>query len=96
MVANAAPGVIRSWRRRHLALQQTAMNVRLRKLIGSIALVVYSLVYYAFAISVALARLPDLPTYWHILFYFVTVVIWFVPAAIIVRWIQVGRAMPGG
>jgi hypothetical protein len=68
------------------------MNERLRKLIGAIALTVYSLVYYAFAISVALARLPGLPTYWHILFYFLTVVIWFIPAAIIVRWMQSGRA----
>ena len=66
------------------------MNVRLRKLIGSVALIVFSLAYYAFAISVAIARLPDLATPWHILFYFVTVVIWFIPAAVIVRWVQIG------
>jgi hypothetical protein len=63
----------------------------MRKLIGSIALIVYSLAFYWFAISIALARLPDLATVWHLLFYFLTVVIWFLPAAIIVRWIQTGR-----
>jgi hypothetical protein len=67
------------------------MSIRLRKLVGSLALVIYSVLFYAFAISVAIARLPDLATGWHILFYFLTVVVWFIPAAIIVRWIQIGR-----
>jgi hypothetical protein len=67
------------------------MGVRLRKLVGSVALIVYSLTFYWFAISIALARLPGLATGWHLLFYLATVVIWFVPAAIIVRWIQIGR-----
>jgi len=67
------------------------MNVRMRKFVGGLALVVYSLAYYSFAISVALARLPDLATGWHLLFYVVTVVIWFIPAALIVRWIQLTR-----
>lgn len=67
------------------------MSVRLRKLIGSIALIVYSLAFYWFAISIALARLPGVATGWHLVFYFFTVVIWFLPAAVIVRWIQTGR-----
>jgi len=67
------------------------MNVRMRKFVGGLALVVYSLAYYSFAISVALARLPDLATGWHLLFYVVTVVIWFIPAALIVRWVQLAR-----
>lgn len=67
------------------------MSVKLRKLLGSVALIVYSLAFYWFAISVAIARLPGLATGWHLLFYALTVVIWFIPAAIIVRWIQIGR-----
>jgi hypothetical protein len=55
------------------------------------ALVVFSIVYYSFAISVALARLPELAMGWHILFYFLTVVIWFVPCAMIIRWIGPAR-----
>jgi hypothetical protein len=57
-----------------------------QKFVGSIGLVVFSVVYYLFVISVALARLPDLATGWHILFYFISVVIWFIPSAMIVRW----------
>ncbi|WP_170936928.1 MULTISPECIES: DUF2842 domain-containing protein [Rhodomicrobium] len=64
------------------------MNVRLRKFIGALGLIVFSLVFYTFAISVAIARLPGLATPWHILFYFLTVVIWFIPCALLIRWIQ--------
>ena len=67
------------------------MNVRLRKFVGSMALVLFSLAFYWFAISVALARLPDLPIGWHLLFYLLTVIVWFIPAALIVRWIQLAR-----
>lgn len=64
------------------------MNIRLKKFIGGMALIVFSLIYYTFVITVALARLPDLATGWHLLFYFVSVVIWFVPSALIIRWIK--------
>ena len=67
------------------------MNMRLRKLLGSAALILFSLAYYAFAISVAIARLPGLATPWHILFYFITVVIWFIPCAVLIRWMLVPR-----
>jgi hypothetical protein len=67
------------------------MGVRLRKFIGSVALIVYSLAFYWFAISIAIVRLPGLATGWHLLFYVLTVMVWFVPAAVIVRWIQTAR-----
>lgn len=67
------------------------MSVKLRKLVGGIALIVYSLAFYWFAISIAIVRLPGLATGWHLLFYLITVMIWFIPAAVIVRWIQTGR-----
>jgi hypothetical protein len=67
------------------------MNIRLRKLLGGTALILFSLAYYAFAISVAIARLPGLATPWHILFYFVTVVIWFIPCAALIRWMLAPR-----
>lgn len=68
------------------------MTLTLRKFIGGIGLVLFSVVYYSFVITVALARLPDLVTGWHIVFYFVSVVIWFIPSALIIRWI--GPAKP--
>lgn len=63
------------------------MNFRHIKMIGSTALVVFTVLYYLFVISVAIVRLPPLALPWHILFYFVSVVIWFIPAAVIVSWI---------
>ncbi len=65
--------------------------MRLRKFIGGMALIVFSLIYYWFAISIALARLPDLATGWHLVFYFFVVVIWFIPCAALIRWVYQGR-----
>ena len=71
---------------------QGIMTLGHRKFVGGVGLVVFSIVYYLFVISVALARLPDLATGWHILFYFVSVVIWFIPSALIIRWIGPAKA----
>jgi Protein of unknown function (DUF2842) len=68
-----------------------AMSMRLRKLIGSAALILFSLAYYAFAISIAIVRLPGLATPWHLLFYCLTVVIWFIPCAMLIRWMLAPR-----
>ena len=64
------------------------MPVRLKKLIGSMALLAFSLVYFWFAISVAIMRLPGLATPWHLLFYFIATLIWMLPCAAIIYWIQ--------
>jgi hypothetical protein len=61
------------------------MTIRLKKFIGSLALIGFSLAYYGFVITVAIARLPGLAMPWHLLFYFLAVVIWFGPSALIIR-----------
>ena len=66
------------------------MTLRLRKFIGGFALILFSIIYYWLAISIALVRLPDLALVWHLLFYFISVVIWFVPSAALIRWISAG------
>lgn len=70
------------------ASKASGMTPRLRKFVGGLTLIVFSLVYYWFAISIALARLPNLATYWHLLFYFAVVAIWFIPSAALIRWVQ--------
>jgi uncharacterized protein DUF2842 len=67
------------------------MPVRLRKLIGSIALVVYSIAYFWLAITIAIMRLPGLATGWHLLFYLAITLIWMVPSMAIIWWIQAPR-----
>jgi hypothetical protein len=63
------------------------MSLRIRKLIGGLALILFSLVYYWLVITIAIMRLPELATPWHLLFYFLSVVVWFFPSALIIRWI---------
>ena len=64
------------------------MTAQQRKFVGSLTLIGFSLIYYLFVISVAIARLPGLAMPWHLLFYFLSVVVWFIPSALIIRWIQ--------
>jgi uncharacterized membrane protein len=64
------------------------MPTRFRKLIGSLALVAFSIIYFFFVVTVAIMRLPELATGWHLLFYLIATVIWFIPSAAIVYWIQ--------
>lgn len=64
---------------------------RTRGLYGALALILFSLFYYWFVITVAIMRLPGLDLGWHLLFYFLSVVVWFIPAAMIVRWMQRAR-----
>jgi hypothetical protein len=63
------------------------MDIRSRRRIGGLAIAGFSIFYYLFVITVALARLPGLELPWHLLFYFLSVVIWFIPCAAIVSWV---------
>ena len=69
-----------------IAAKPMLMNTSLRKLIGGAALILFSVVYYALVITIAIARLPALATPWHMLFYCAAVVIWFIPCAVLIRW----------
>lgn len=64
------------------------MNLRLKKFVGATIFVGFSLFYFFFVITVAIARLPgaSLPT--QLGFYFVATLIWFVVAAALIRWMQ--------
>jgi hypothetical protein len=74
-----------------MGLLALPMPVRLRKLIGSIGLVVFSIFYFWIAMTVAIMRLPGLATGWHLIFYFVITLIWLVPSGAIIWWIQAPR-----
>jgi hypothetical protein len=63
------------------------MDIRYRRRIGGLAIAAFSIFYYFFVITVAIMRLPDLALPWHLLFYFLSVVIWFIPCAAIVWWV---------
>ncbi len=67
------------------------MPTRLRKLVGSDALVVFSILYFWVAMTIAIMRLPALATGWHLLFYLVVTLIWLIPSGAIIYWIQAPR-----
>jgi Mn2+/Fe2+ NRAMP family transporter len=62
------------------------MTQRIRKLIGTTLFVGFSLTYFFFVISVALARLPGTPLGLHLLFYVAVTGLWVLVCAFIIRW----------
>jgi hypothetical protein len=64
------------------------MNIRQRKLIGTVIFVAGSVSYFFVAITIAIARLPGTPIGVQLLFYLVVTLIWLFFAAILIRWMQ--------
>ena len=64
------------------------MNSRLRKLLGTMIFVAGTAGYFLFAISIALARLPGTSISTQLLFYLATTLIWLLPAALLICWMQ--------
>ncbi len=68
--------------------KDAAMNIRLKKFIGTVILVSFSIFYFVVAITVAIVRLPETSTLTQLAFYFVATAIWFVVAAALIYWMQ--------
>lgn len=64
------------------------MNIRTRKAIGTLLFVAFSIFWFAFVLSVALARLPGTSTPTQLLFYFIAVLPWFGVSALLIWWMQ--------
>ena len=62
------------------------MSIRLRKLIGTIVLVVFVIVYALFAMSIAATRLPGTSHLVQALYYAVAGLLWVVPAGLLIKW----------
>ncbi|MEM6463605.1 MAG: DUF2842 domain-containing protein [Pseudomonadota bacterium] len=67
------------------------MPVRIRKLIGTILLVVLVVVYALAATTFATYRLAQSPWWIHMLYFMLSGVIWVLPAMVLIRWM----AKPG-
>jgi len=66
----------------------TVMNIRQRKLTGTVIFVAGSVFYFFLAITIAIARLPGTSLGVQLLFYLVTTLIWFFFSALLIRWMQ--------
>lgn len=67
------------------------MPDRLRKLIGTIVLVIFVSVYALTAMTVAAAKLPGTSRLTQLVFYAVAGLAWVIPAAALIAWMQKPR-----
>jgi len=64
------------------------MNVRVRKLIGTILLVAFVCVYAFLAMVVAVMTLPEQSRAVQIAYYAVAGLVWVIPAGLIILWME--------
>lgn len=62
------------------------MPVRLKKLIGTVLLIVLVLVYALLATAVAVAQLSESGPLVHLAFFIFSGLLWILPAMLIIRW----------
>lgn len=64
------------------------MPVRLRKLIGTVLIIILVLVYALVATTVASIYLGTSPWWIHLLYFFLTGLLWILPAMLIIKWME--------
>lgn len=67
------------------------MSQRLRKLIGTVALVAFIAVYALTAMTVAAAKLPGTSGLTQLAFFAVAGLLWVIPAAALITWMSKSR-----
>lgn len=65
------------------------MPIRLKKLIGTVLLVLLVVVYALIATTVAVARLADSGPLVHLAFFVLTGILWVLPAMGIIKWLMI-------
>lgn len=64
------------------------MNARTRKLVGTIAILVFLFVYVWVAAAIGSGRLAEAHGLVQLVYYLVAGLLWVVPAGIVIRWMQ--------
>ena len=64
------------------------MTVRTRKLIGSLVLVVFIVLYALAAMEIGAARFAEAPALAQILYFVISGLVWIIPAGLLIRWMQ--------
>ncbi len=64
------------------------MPERLRKLIGSLLILLIAIVYALVATTIATARLGESSSLVHLLYFGLTGILWIVPAMFIIKWMH--------
>ncbi len=66
--------------------ENRTLSQTLRKLIGTVLLFVLVILYALVAMTIATARLADSSAWVHLLYFFITGILWVLPAMAIVSW----------
>jgi hypothetical protein len=64
------------------------MNIRLRKLIGSVILVVFVCIYALVAMVIGAAKLPGTSAATQWIYFAVAGLAWVIPAGLLIAWMQ--------
>ena len=64
------------------------MNFRLKKLIGSLSILIIAILYALIATTIASARLGDSSSLVHLIYFALTGIFWIVPAMFIIKWMS--------
>ena len=64
------------------------MPQTLRKLVGTVLIVVIAILYALIATTIAAAKLADVSGFVHLIYFLVTGVLWIVPAMFIINWMM--------
>ncbi len=72
------------------------MPIRLKKLIGTVLLVLLVIVYALAATAVAVAQLAESSAVVHLLFFLFSGLLWVLPAMLIIKWMAGPKATQGG
>lgn len=64
------------------------MRRRTRKLIGTVAMLIFVILYSLAAMSIAQGRLQDAEKLWQGVYYFVAGLAWILPLMPLIRWME--------
>lgn len=64
------------------------MPLRLRKLIGTLAIIILVLVYALVAVTIASIKLAEAPWWGHLIYFVFSGVLWILPAMGIIKWME--------
>ena len=64
------------------------MRIRTRKLIGTLALVIFLIAYALVAMTIGAGRISTAGQPWTTLYFLVAGLLWVIPAGVLVRWMQ--------
>jgi hypothetical protein len=69
-----------------------AMPIRLRRFIGTVLIIILVIVYALAAITFAELLLASAPVWVHLLYFFITGLLWVLPAMLIIKWMAGPKA----